>query len=45
MGDSVLSDLEAQLRKDRNSINKCEIVRTVLERLNTKGESSWLWKV
>ena len=30
------------LREDRNSINKYEIVRTVLERLNTKGESSWL---
>jgi restriction system protein len=38
VGDSVLSDLEARLRKDRNSINKYEIVRTVLERLNSKGE-------
>jgi restriction system protein len=38
VGNSVLSDLEAQLRNDRNSINKYEIVRTVLERLNTKGE-------
>jgi len=38
VGDSVLSDLEDQLRKDRNSINKYEIVRTVLERLNAKGE-------
>jgi restriction system protein len=38
VGDSVLSDLEAKLRQDRNSINKYEIVRTVLERLNTKGE-------
>jgi restriction system protein len=34
----VLSDLEARLLKDRNSINKYEIVRTVLERLNSKGE-------
>ena len=38
VGDSVLSDLEARLMKDRNSINKYEIVRTVLERLNSKGE-------
>jgi restriction system protein len=38
VGDSVLSDLEARLLKDRNSINKYEIVRTVLERLNSKGE-------
>jgi hypothetical protein len=38
VGDSVLSDLEARLLKDRNSINKYEIVRAVLERLNRKGE-------
>jgi hypothetical protein len=36
--DSILSDLETRLRNDRNSINKYEMVRTVLERLNAKGE-------
>ena len=35
---SVLSDVETRLRNDRNSINKYEMVRTVLERLNAKGE-------
>ena len=34
----MLSDLEVRLQRDRNSINKYEIVRTVLERLNAKGE-------
>jgi restriction system protein len=38
VGDSMLSDLEAQLQRDRKSINKYEIVRTVLQRLNAKGE-------
>jgi restriction system protein len=38
VGDSMLSDLEDRLDKDRNSINKYEIARTVLERLNAKGE-------
>ena len=32
------ADLEAQLLKDRDSINKYEIVRIVLERLNAKGK-------
>lgn len=36
--DSVRADLETQLRIDRGSINKYEIVRVVLERLNAKGE-------
>jgi restriction system protein len=38
VGEAVLADLEAQLRRDRDSINKYEIVRTVLERVNAKGE-------
>ena len=38
VADSVRADLEEQLRKDRHSINKYEIVRTVLDRLNAKGE-------
>ena len=38
VAESMLSDLEARLQSDRNSINKYEIVRTVLERLNAKGE-------
>jgi restriction system protein len=35
---AVVADLETRLRNDRNSINKYEMGRTVLERLNTKGE-------
>ncbi|HWW15183.1 MAG TPA: restriction endonuclease [Candidatus Dormibacteraeota bacterium] len=35
---SVTRDLTERLAKDRNSINKYEIVRSVIERLNTKGE-------
>jgi restriction system protein len=37
-GNSVLSDVETRLQNDRNTINKYEMVRTVLERLNAKGE-------
>jgi restriction system protein len=37
---SVTSDLTERVAKDRNSINKYEIVRTVIERLNTKGEAT-----
>jgi restriction system protein len=40
VGDSVRADLEEQLRKDRESINKYEIVRTILERLNARGEAA-----
>jgi hypothetical protein len=40
VGDSVRADLEAQVRNDRDSINKYEIVRAVLERLNAKGEAA-----
>lgn len=38
--ESVTSDVAARVAKDRNSINKYEMVRTVLERLNAKGESA-----
>lgn len=38
--DSMTSDLYARLRVARDEINKYEIVRTVLERLNAKGESA-----
>jgi restriction system protein len=38
VGSSILSDLETRLQNDRNHINKYEMVRTVLERLNAKGE-------
>ena len=38
VGTSMREDLEAQVRRDRDSINKYEIVRVVLERLNARGE-------
>src|SRR5271165_5639328 len=38
--ETVTRDLSARVAKDRNSINKYEIVRTVVERLNTKGEAT-----
>lgn len=37
---SLLSDLEKTVETDRRSINKFEIVRTVLQRLNERGEGS-----
>ncbi|MDD1762053.1 MAG: restriction endonuclease [Methanothrix sp.] len=37
---TLTNDLEIQLKKDRNNISKYEIVRTVLTRLNEKGEST-----
>ena len=37
---ALMNDLEIQLKKDRNNISKYEIVRTVLTRLNEKGEST-----
>jgi restriction system protein len=37
---AMTSDLRQQLQKDRSSINKFAMVRTILERLNAKGESS-----
>jgi len=36
----VSQDLAARVIKDRNSITKYEIVRTILERLNAKGEAT-----
>lgn len=35
-----LSDLESQVAANRQSINKFQIVRTVLQRLNERGEAS-----
>lgn len=35
---SLWGDLERQVREDRQSVNKYEIVRTVLTRLNEKGD-------
>ncbi|YCM46319.1 restriction endonuclease [Verrucomicrobiaceae bacterium 227] len=37
---ALTSDLQAKLKADRKSINKYEIVREVLIRLNEKGEST-----
>ena len=37
---AITSDLQAKLKVDRQSLNKYEIVREVLIRLNDKGESS-----
>ena len=37
---SMIKDLEERLSKDRNSLGKHEIARTVLRRLNEKGEAS-----
>ena len=37
---SMLSDLEAQFAKDRDSIGKFEIARTVLTRLNEEGDKA-----
>lgn len=38
--DSMTRDIAARVAKDRNSINKYEMVRIILERLNAKGEST-----
>lgn len=38
--DAMTSDLSARLKIEPKEVNKYEIVRTVLERLNTKGESA-----
>ena len=37
---SMYLDLEEALRRDRSSLNKFEIVRTVLTRLNERGQAS-----
>jgi hypothetical protein len=38
VGDSFLSDIEEQLLNDRDSVDKYGMVRTVLERLNARGD-------
>jgi hypothetical protein len=38
--EALLEDLRQQLRADRGSVNKFDIARTVLTRLNQKGERS-----
>lgn len=38
--DKTIADLKGRVTSDRENINKFEIVRTVLTRLNEKGESS-----
>lgn len=40
VGKPILGDLEARVRTDPRSISKMEIVRTVLERLNNRGDST-----
>jgi restriction system protein len=37
---SLLADVEAQVRRDRDGINRYEIARTILTRLNERGEAS-----
>lgn len=37
---SLLADLEAQIQRDRKGINRYEIARTVLTRLNDRGEET-----
>jgi hypothetical protein len=40
VGRSITDDLEERLNRDRSSLGKHEIARTVLTRLNEKGEAS-----
>lgn len=40
VGEDLFSDISKQLTLDRTSINKYEIVRTVLQRVNEKGDSA-----
>jgi len=40
VGEDLFSDISKQLTLDRKSINKYEIVRTVLQRVNEKGDSA-----
>ena len=37
--DALIADLQSKLARDRSSVNKYELARTVIERLNTKGDS------
>lgn len=39
VSNSILQDLEHRVRTDRKNINKYEIVRTILQRINDKGDS------
>ena len=39
VGENLLTDLHERLRRDAQGINKFEIARTVLERLNTRGDA------
>ncbi|MFZ5980634.1 MAG: hypothetical protein ACOYVF_08360 [Candidatus Zixiibacteriota bacterium] len=38
--DKYLADLQQKVNLDKDSINKYEIARTVLKRINEKGEST-----
>ena len=40
VGEDLLTDLRERLRRDAKGINKFEIARTVLERLNTRGDAA-----
>ena len=40
VGEDLLQDLEGRLKADRQSIGKADIARTVLERLNKRGEAT-----
>lgn len=40
VGEDMLTDLQERLRRDAQGINKFEIARTVLERLNTRGDAA-----
>ena len=40
IGGSTISDLDKQLRSDPSSINKCDMVRRVLTRLNEAGDAT-----
>lgn len=40
VADSITADLQARVRTDRQKINKYEIVRTILTRLNEQGETT-----
>ncbi len=40
VGEGILHDLQLRVEQDRKNINKYEIVRTVLSRLNDRGEQT-----
>lgn len=37
--ETLMADLQSKLARDRSSVNKYELARTIIERLNTKGDS------